>query len=164
NAFPSDMQSAVRAQLADCLAGVICQRLRFRPDLKIRVPELEVLVPTYAVKGLIRSGDFYRIVSSMETGADQGSWTWQRYQNWLETRKQWFLPDPHESAEVDPAMETANPPPLTSAVAPMKASRTPERPTQGLESAPTPVRHSGRIEIEPVEGGLKEVIKKLEGP
>src|SRR5206468_2733720 len=36
NAFPADMQSPVRAQLADCLGGGICQRLRFRPDLKIR--------------------------------------------------------------------------------------------------------------------------------
>jgi len=164
NAFPSDMQGAVRAQLADCLAGVICQRLRYRQDLKIRVPELEVLVPTYAVKGLIRNGDFYRIVSSMETGGDQGMWTWQRYQTWIENRKQWFLPDPLESAETDPAMESAKPPPLTSAAAPVKTSRVPDRPAQASHSAPTPARQAGRIEIEPVEGGLKEVIKKLEGP
>lgn len=164
NAFPSDMQSAVRAQLADCLAGVICQRLRYRPDLKIRLPELEVLVPTYAVKGLIRSGDFYRIVSSMETGGDQGMWTWQRYQTWMENRKQWFLPDPQESAEIDPAVETAKPGPLTAATAPMKASRASDKPPPGLDSAPAPARPAGRIEIEPVEGGLKEVIKKLEGP
>ena len=164
NAFPSDMQSAVRAQLADCLAGVICQRLRYRPDLKIRLPELEVLAPTYAVKGLIRSGDFYRIVSSMETGGDQGMWTWQRYQNWMENRKQWFLPDPQESAETDPAVETARPPPLTAAAAPVKTSRAADKPTPALDSAPSPARPGGRIEIEPVEGGLKEVIKKLEGP
>ena len=163
NAFPSDMQGAVRAQLADCLAGVICQRLRYRPDLKIRLPELEVLVPTYAVKGLIRSGDFYRVVSSMETGGDQGMWTWQRYQTWMENRKQWYLPDAQESAEADPAIETARPPPLTTAAPPMKASRAQDKPAPASESAPTPARH-GRIEIEPVEGGLKEVIKKLEGP
>ena len=164
NAFPSDMQGAVRAQLADCLAAVICQRLRYRPDLKIRVPELEVLVPTYAVKGLIRSGDFYRIVSSMETGADQGMWTWQRYQTWMENRKQWYLPDAQESAEADPVIEAGKPPPLPAAGAPRKVARPHDKPSHGPESAPTPARHSGRIEIEPVEGGLKEVIKKLEGP
>ena len=123
-----------------------------------------MFILTYVVKGFICSGDFYRIVSSMETGGDQGMWTWQRYQTWLENRKQWFLPDPLESAKTDPAMESAKPPPLTPAAAAVKTSRVPERPTQAVDGAPTPARQSGRIEIEPVEGGLKEVIKKLEGP
>src|SRR4029079_1264523 len=35
SAFPSEIQNAVRAQLADSLVVVICQRLRFRPELKI---------------------------------------------------------------------------------------------------------------------------------
>src|SRR5438270_8258004 len=33
SAFPAEIQGAVRAQLADCIVAVICQRLRFRPVL-----------------------------------------------------------------------------------------------------------------------------------
>ena len=91
-------------------------------------------------------------------------WTWQRYQNWMENRKQWFLPDPLESAEADPAVETAKPPPLPALTSHTKAPRAPQKPEARLEGAPAASRPGGRIEIEPVEGGLKEVIKKLEGP
>src|SRR5438045_1401375 len=81
-AFPAEIQSAVRAQLADCLVAVVCQRLRFRPELKMRVPECETLIPTIPIKSFIRSGDFFKIVSSLEMGAENGMWTFQRYQTW----------------------------------------------------------------------------------
>src|SRR5438552_12986386 len=103
SAFPSDMQNAVRAQLADCLLAVICQRLRFRPDLKIRVPECEILISSMAVKSHIRSGDFFKIVSAMEVGAEHGMWTWQRYQNWIENKKGWHIPSPDEKPDSEPA-------------------------------------------------------------
>src|SRR6266480_3123501 len=77
SAFPSEIQSGVRAQLADCLVAVICQRLRFRPDLKIRLPECEILVPTHSVKNHIRNSEFFKIVSALETGAEHGMWTYQ---------------------------------------------------------------------------------------
>src|SRR6185503_10104834 len=99
NAFPSELQNAVRAQLADCLLGVICQRLRYRADLEIRVPELEILVPSFAVKNFIRTGDFFKIIQVIETGAEQGMWTWQRYQTWMEKKRDWYLPDTREQAE-----------------------------------------------------------------
>src|SRR5258706_10555929 len=38
-AFPSEIQNSICAQLADSLVAVICQRLQYRPDLKIQVPE-----------------------------------------------------------------------------------------------------------------------------
>src|SRR5204862_3409865 len=50
SAFPAETQSAVRAQLADSLVAVVSQRLRFRPELNIRVPECEILMATHAVK------------------------------------------------------------------------------------------------------------------
>lgn len=169
NAFPSDMQNAVRSQMADCLAGVICQRLRYRPDLKMRVPELEILMPNFAVKNFIRTGEFFRIGAVMETGADQGMWTFARYQAWLENRKQWHLPAATEEAEPD-AMESAGAPaPLLPALG--RANLASARPASARPEQATPrgtpttgPRPSGRIEIEPVEGGLDEVIKKLEGP
>src|SRR6266852_6396668 len=84
SAFPADSQNAVRSQLADCLVGVICQRLRFRSDLNIRVPECEILIPTNPVKAHIRNRDFFKIISALEIGAEHGMWTFQRYCNWLE--------------------------------------------------------------------------------
>src|SRR5205823_13775478 len=49
SAFPAEIQNSVAAQLADCLIGIISQRLRFRPELNIRVPECEILMATHAV-------------------------------------------------------------------------------------------------------------------
>src|SRR5712672_1036690 len=84
SAFPSEIQSSVSAQLADCLLAVISQRLRFRPDLNIRVPECEILMPTFPVRNFIRNRDFFKIISALEIGAEQGMWTFQRYCAWLE--------------------------------------------------------------------------------
>src|SRR5438093_6949854 len=91
-AFPSEIQNSVAAQLADCLVAVIAQRLRFRSDLNIRVPECEILIPTNPVKAHIRSREFFRIMSVLETSAEHGMWTFQRYNQWLEKRTNWFIP------------------------------------------------------------------------
>src|SRR5436190_8759577 len=93
SAFPSEIQASVAAQLADCLLAVISQRLHFRPELKIRVPECEVLIATHAVKNFIRTRDFFKIASALETGAEHGMWTFQRYRTWMETRTNWHVPN-----------------------------------------------------------------------
>jgi twitching motility protein PilT len=160
SAFPSDIQNAVRSQLADCLVAVVCQRLRYRGDLKMLVPECEILVPTMAVKSFIRNGDFFKIVQTMETGAEQGMWTWQRYQNWIETKKTWHFPDPGEQAEPDPAEAGAAGdvlPPLAVGTKPAR----PEKPS-AVRPPARAERPGGPIEIEPVEGGLDEVLRKFE--
>jgi twitching motility protein PilT len=161
-AFPSEIQNSVSAQLADCLIAVISQKLQYRPDLKIQVPECEVLIPTLPVKSFIRKAEFFRIISSMETGADQGMWTYQRYRSWMENRKHWHIPgeqsdeepagDLAEIAELRPVLPTAaKPPPLPSA-------------TKTATPAASPARErtkEGRLDIEPVEGGLDAIISKL---
>jgi twitching motility protein PilT len=144
NAFPAEMQNSVRAQLADCLLAVICQRLRYRPDLKIRVPECEIMVNSMAVKNFIRMGDFFKIISAMETGAEHGMWTFARYQNWLENKKNWYFPAAEDKPDSEPAQPAAVPPPP----AVPSAARTAKTGRDGR-----------RIEIEPVEGGLGEVLK-----
>ncbi|HKI70111.1 MAG TPA: PilT/PilU family type 4a pilus ATPase, partial [Verrucomicrobiae bacterium] len=98
SAFPAEIQSAVCAQLADCLLAVISQRLHFRPDLNIRVPECEVLVGSHAVKNFVRTREFFKIASCLETGAEHGMWTFQRYRTWLESRKKWHIPDANSQA------------------------------------------------------------------
>jgi twitching motility protein PilT len=169
SAFAAEIQSAVRAQLADCLVGVICQRLRYKPDLKIRVPECEIVTASLAVRSAIRSGDFFKIASAIETGADSGMWTWTRYQGWLDKKKTWNIPEREEEAEGESA-ENARPdlalpilPARSDAVsrpAPSKSGPA-QNPAAPGASNKAP---GSRIEIEPVEGGLNELLKKLEGP
>jgi len=93
SAFPPEIQSSVSAQLADCLVAVIAQRLRFRQDLNIRVPECEILMATHAVRNFIRTREFFKITNSLETGAEHGMFTFQRYRQWLDSRTKWTLPE-----------------------------------------------------------------------
>jgi twitching motility protein PilT len=158
-AFPAEIQSAVAAQVADCLVGVISQRLRFRPDLNIRVPECEVLMATHAVKNFIRTRDFFKIVSAIETGADHGMWTFHRYRTWLENRSGWFIPGESPEQPEGEAVEAPPPPqPLVEAfpLAP-KPSRGEKLPASG---AAAPGKGSGRIEIEPGEGEFGKILKR----
>jgi twitching motility protein PilT len=154
-AFPSEIQNSVAAQLADCLVGVICQRLRYRPDLKIRVPECEVLVANTAIKAFIRNRDYFKIPQVMETGADHGMWTFDRYRAWMEKRTSWFTATSESEAPDASPVESDDKPPLPPlAFAPKAAPR-------GGSSSD---REAGPIEIEPVEGGLEGLIRELEQP
>jgi twitching motility protein PilT len=160
-AFPSEIQSGICAQLADCLVAVICQRLQYRTDLKMQVPECEILMPGHAVKAFIRRGEFFKMVSAMETGAGDGMWTFQRYRSWLEARKTWNMPgEKIEDEPVDlPAVEEGRPArpieltPLEPTAAPLSAAKVP--------SAGTVTSKSDRLEIEPEAGGLEAIISKL---
>lgn len=157
SAFPAEIQSSVAAQLADCFVAVISQRLRFRPELNIRVPECEILVATHAVKNFIRTRDFFKIASSLETGADHGMWSWQRYRTWLDNRTNWCVPgQAPEPPEADPPAEAAPPAPV------LPAFLTSPKPAP----EPKPASHSHkpgaghRIEIEPVESEFGRILKR----
>jgi twitching motility protein PilT len=97
SAFPSDIQNAVSSQLAECLAAVVCQRLRFHQDFGIGLPECEILRPTPGVKAFIRRGEFHQIASSLETGKESGMWTFTRYQEWMTNRTDWYVPPRNSS-------------------------------------------------------------------
>ena len=158
SAFPAEIQSSVAAQLADCLLAVISQRLRFRPELNIRVPECEILVPTHAVKNFIRNRDFFKITSSLETGAEHGMWSFQRYRKWLDTRTNFFVPNRNaEPPDSEPA-ET------TMAAAPLPAAATASRTEKKVKISPgtSGGKEAHRIEIEPVEGDFGKILKKPE--
>jgi len=166
SAFPAEIQSSVAAQLADCVIAVIAQRLRFRPELNIRVPECEILVPTHAVKNFIRNRDFFKITSSLETGAEHGMWTLQRYRAWLDTRKNWYIPgqtpEPAENEMPDtppPALPPAHPPSARPAAFPLspKTAR-PGKPAAN-PLAPEP-KGPVRIEIDPGESEFGKILKR----
>jgi twitching motility protein PilT len=154
-AFPSEIQNSVAAQLADCLVAVIAQRLRFRPDLNIRVPECEILIPTNPVKAQIRSRDFYRIMSVLETSAEHGMWTFQRYGQWLEKRTNWFIPGQSPEAPDGEMEDLPAPATAPSAAAPTK----PPAPEPSQKVPPATPGSGGRIEIEPIEAGFGKILK-----
>jgi twitching motility protein PilT len=159
SAFPAEIQSGVSAQLADCLLAVICQRLRFRPDLNIRVPECEILMATHAVKNFIRNGDFFKILSSIETGADHGMWSFQRYRSWLENRTNWYIPGQtpeapdNEPTEVSAPAPNLAPPPVAARTSPTERKAFPLTPKPAV---PTSVR----IDIEPTESEFGKILKR----
>jgi twitching motility protein PilT len=161
SAFPAEIQSSVASQIADSLVGVICQRLRFRPELSIRVPECEILMPSHAVKNFIRNRDFFKITSSVETGADHGMWTFQRYRSWLDSKKNWFVPGQSpEPVESDAAEETPAAPamaPLTSKPKPASAPET--SPRLGLK-LPGARPATTTIDIEPDDSEFGKILKR----
>jgi twitching motility protein PilT len=158
SAFPAEIQSSVAAQLADCLVAVIAQRLRFRQDLNIRVPECEVLMATHAVKNFIRNRDFFKIASSLETGAEHAMWTFQRYRNWLDNRTNWSIPGQTPEAPQDAeALEAPQPAPVLPAFLATKAPK-PEK--AATSHQPMPSSPTTRIEIEPTEGEFGKILKR----
>lgn len=154
-AFPAEIQSNIAAQLADSLVAVVCQRLRFRTDLNLRLPECEILRSTHSVKAFIRNRDFFKLSQALETGADHGMWSFDRYQAWMAKRNQWHLPTPEDEApdrEETGAGDVPLPLPTKPAVHSTAPLATPSAERKRPESP---------IEIEPVEGGLDELIKRL---
>ena len=152
-AFPAEIQANVAAQLADCLIAVVSQRLQFRPGLNLCVPECEVLMATLPIRNYIRNRDFFKIISTLETGAEFGMWTFQRYRSWLDKRPGFHLPARETESDEDeplaPAKSlsrppAASPPPVRSAAAPAPG------PDSGA---------AGRIEIEPTET-FEKILKK----
>jgi twitching motility protein PilT len=160
SAFPAEIQNTVCAQLADCLVAVVAQRLHFREDLNIRVPECEILMATNAVKNFIRTREFFKIISALETGAEHGMWTFQRYAKWLDGRSNFFVPgqnaEPPDSEPSDDAAVETSTPPLIAAAKMEKKTPSPLAPrTSNSEEA-------RRIEIEPVEGDFGKILKQPE--
>lgn len=69
--FPSHQQQEVRVQLSMVLVGVLAQRLLPKSQEKGRVMALEILVPTPAIRNLIREDKIHQIYSMMQTGQAQ---------------------------------------------------------------------------------------------
>ncbi len=66
--FPPHQQDQVRVQLSFVLEGIIAQQLIPRRDGRGRVLAVEILVPTPAIRNLIREDKIHQIYSMMQTG------------------------------------------------------------------------------------------------
>jgi twitching motility protein PilT len=73
--FPSGQQGQVRAQLAVALQGIMTQMLLPTADGAGRCVATEVLIPTPAVRNLIRESKSHQIYSVLQTGASHGMQT-----------------------------------------------------------------------------------------
>jgi twitching motility protein PilT len=69
--FPAHQQAQIRTQLSLVLEGIVCQALLPKADGKGRVVALEILVPTPAIRNLIRDDKVHQIYSSMQTGQEK---------------------------------------------------------------------------------------------
>ena len=65
DSYPPDQISTVRVQLSISLAGIISQQLLPRSDQRGRVPAVEILMATPAVRNLIRQGKIEMIRSQI---------------------------------------------------------------------------------------------------
>jgi twitching motility protein PilT len=72
DAFPPEQQQQVRVQLAEALQGVISQTLMPTKDKKGRVPALEIMVATIAIRNLIRESKTHQMPSAIQTGTALG--------------------------------------------------------------------------------------------
>jgi twitching motility protein PilT len=73
--FPPEQQQQVRVQLSVALQGIVTQQLLPTADGSSRACAAEVLVPTPAVRNLIREGKTHQIYSAVQTGGGAGMQT-----------------------------------------------------------------------------------------
>ena len=69
--FPANQQAQIRTQLSLVLEGIVCQALLPRADGKGRVCSLEILVPTAAIRNLIRDDKVHQIYGAMQSGQEK---------------------------------------------------------------------------------------------
>jgi twitching motility protein PilT len=73
--FPPQQQHQVRMQLSIALQGIVTQQLLPTADGRGRVCATEILVPTPAIRNLIREGKTHQIYSALQTGSSHGMQT-----------------------------------------------------------------------------------------
>jgi twitching motility protein PilT len=70
--FPAEEQGQIRSTLADGIRAIISQTLFKRIDKRGRIPALEILIATPAVRNLIREAKSHQIASMIQTGKKYG--------------------------------------------------------------------------------------------
>ncbi len=68
--FPSAQQSQIRTQLSLVIEGIVCQALCSKIGGG-RVASLEIMIPTPAIRNLIRDDKVHQIYSAMQTGQEK---------------------------------------------------------------------------------------------
>jgi twitching motility protein PilT len=76
--FPAEQQGQIRAMLSSSLEGVVTQTLLPTADGQGRIAALEILIPDYAVRNLIRQRKLEQIYTVMQTGTTRGMQTMEQ--------------------------------------------------------------------------------------
>ncbi len=157
--FPSDLQASVRAQLADCLVALSCQRLDFLSAHRLRVPHCEILLPSSGARGTIRAGNFSQIANVLQSGGEESMWTFERYQRWMDQMSDWVRPAPdtasYNSAESRVSLRAPAPAPASAGGSARLAAPRPQR-------APPPVDDIIEVPAEDMDlAQIAELAKKV---
>jgi twitching motility protein PilT len=70
--FPADQQAQIVAQLANCLQGIVAQRLLPRADGRGRVVAVEVMTMNEGIRSVIRDRRNQQIIGMIEIGSRDG--------------------------------------------------------------------------------------------
>lgn len=101
--FPAHQQSQIRAQLANCLQGVVTQALAPRKDASGRAVICEVMLVSPAIRNLIREAKTYQIPTVIQSSGELGMVTFDQSlaNSFMEQRisKQTALELAHDPAE-----------------------------------------------------------------
>ena len=61
----------------------------------------EILIPNSGARGTIRAGQFSQIGNVIQSGGEEGMWTFDRYWRWIEQQKEWVRPTPPPAMTAD---------------------------------------------------------------
>jgi len=73
--FPASQKGQIRSMMSESLEAVIAQKLLQTKDKKGRIPVLEIMIATTAIRNLIREDRIYQIPSVMQAGGVEGMQT-----------------------------------------------------------------------------------------
>jgi len=73
--FPPYQQTQIKMQLSSTLQGIIAQVLLPKKSTQGRVPAVELLITTSAVRNMIRAGKAHQLWTTMQTGSQFGMQT-----------------------------------------------------------------------------------------
>jgi twitching motility protein PilT len=120
-------------------------------------------LPDQCALHLARSGQFSKIQTALETGGNDGSFTFSRYREWLEKRSDWHVPSAH--LEKEHTTDLREPESLPSMIAytrkpaPGKGPRVSKPAAKAMtQSAP---RDDGVLEIH-ADDDLASILSELE--
>jgi len=153
SAFPAEIQPGICAQLGDCLVGAVSQRLAYRREPGIRVPECEILMASSGARGAIRQGQFFKLATVLESGAADGCYSLERYRVWLDIKQDWARPMTPSPEVAEEPIEGANE--FHSKAKRIAASKTKHKAPAGTEDGSVLV-------IDDRDSDLTSVIEELE--
>ena len=103
--FPADQQAQTRTMLSETLYAVLSQTLLKRADAPGRIPALEIMICTSAIKNLIRECKTAQIVSTLQTSQSYGMQTMEMAVKHLLERRM-VIPEEAQAILADMAKTT----------------------------------------------------------